>query len=363
MVLAEYNMTLLDLPNEILQRVAGFVHPPDLVAFVTTCRQCYTITETRLKQHRDLRDKYSKISVVSDYDDGSHINHPVDVIHRIQTNPWLAFYIKKVCFDQHDLEVNRSHEDWVEGRYLDSNTEVLWNQLDPKLVQIVSCMQFEQQDQHCLAEEMWKGGHGETFAALLTLLPSLTTLVLGTSIIENENYDFLHMFFDHASSRPSTCQCLTKLHTIELGEYDDLESSELQFLDTMTLIPSLRNIHFESFADNFNWVDSARNRMNLPSNVENMSMGECGMALTGLIQLIKFMHKLKRLDFEGFFYVSRNDGARKESLYARARFRADVLRIGDTKGLKWKMTVKPKNDNASVSCTVRMRVAELAHEL
>ena len=363
--LLDDEMELLDLPNELLQKVAGFIHPFDLIAFVTTCQLIHTNAEARLQQHRTLRDKYSKIRVVCDYGEGLYFKHPLDVIHEIRTNTWLELYITDVCFDRQDSEGPPDGETWVEGCYFNPETKVKIDQMDMKLVDRVSCFGLTAGQKDEWAGMIAKGWHNATFVVLLTLLPNLTQLRLGRRVFDGFCFLRLMLYYDIRHS--PNAYCLPKLHTLELDNWDTYSRDPCVRLKMMTLIPSLRRLHIDSLVGRGGHdpvLDADRESWWMDSNVEDINLGNCGQRLTYVLQLINPMQNLKRLDFESYFRIDEDSDDQRETMArARARFGRDIVLIEDMKGMESKTTMEPEDSIGSVRYTVRMRVTELAHEL
>lgn len=53
--------TLMNLPNELLQKVVDDAYREDLVNLVSTCRRIFALSQSGLKRHRELQSRYGTL--------------------------------------------------------------------------------------------------------------------------------------------------------------------------------------------------------------------------------------------------------------------------------------------------------------
>jgi hypothetical protein len=94
-------MTLLELPDEILQDIVKYSLPYGFESFILACKRIYTIGKENIAIHNRLKRTYK------DFQYGKDIRCAIQLLHRIANEPLIAEYIEEA-----DLHPVDEYYDW-----------------------------------------------------------------------------------------------------------------------------------------------------------------------------------------------------------------------------------------------------------
>ena len=361
------------LPNEILKALTEFVPPFDLIAFVTTCKTIHIFAAGRLKDHRELRDRYQAVRVINGGGGGPgiHYRHAFDVMLDIERNPWLVCYLQDAEFwpTDHGHRANPG-TDWLANHFFNVDTGNNLGNLVRKPVELLEVVGLTNDEKSHWRTALDMGDHSASFAVLLTLLPNLRKLTLRACDVCKK---WLDPVFRVANSGGSVKPILTRLEGVfiaPLGNIFDPEDGENpQVLEELVLIPSVRTLTAHVLGNHPYVCPATKNPDDhRVSHIQEVSITYSGMTATALAELVKPMVDLRRLDY----YVGWPwDGEWHEEPNGVAQYKFDfdsqVGTLLENRGLIWKVGVLDKSKDYGIenylTQNVKIRTPEMAHEI
>ena len=366
-------MASTKVPNEIFKVLTDFIHPFDLIAFVTTCKTIHTLAASRLKEHRQLQHKYQAISIVerSRPTSAFHYCHAFDVMLAIERNPWLVCYLQDAEFwpTDHGHRANPG-TDWLANHFFNVDTGNNLGNLVRKPVELLEVVGLTNDEKSHWRTALDMGDHSASFAVLLTLLPNLRKLTLrGCDLCKK----WLDPVFRVANSGGSVKPILTGLEEVFIAPLgnnfvpDDGENP--QVLEELVLIPSVRTLTAHVLGNHPYVCPATKNSDDhRVSHIQEVSITYSGMTATALAELVKPMVDLRRLDY----YVGWSwDGEWHEQPNGVAQYKLDfdsqVGTLLENRGLIWKVGILDKSKDYGIeNCltqNVKIRRPEMAHEI
>ena len=221
---------LMDLPNELLEKVVSNTYREDLVNFAITSKRIHALARSALERHRELQAEYSGV-----FDSHSDSGVLARLVVNIIQDPRIGCYVT-------DLAIRGWNKAWM-AEYQGSG----YPEHDEYPEITMSCLREAIRNKPYLTDEArvsWlmgleKGDEEPLIALLFSLLPNLSKLTINTSShLGFEEIECLRLQFalDEVLETPSR-SLLSKLHTVEL------KSGAWNAFDTfrrLIQIPSLR---------------------------------------------------------------------------------------------------------------------------
>lgn len=221
-----------DLSNELVLEIINHVLPDDLESFTSTCKTIWIMAKEKLRIHRHLKQRYSRLRCSYGSDSLSDILDDVIVDYR------TVFYIKELTVDLwysawHDPE-DSDMEDWdTKDLHLPypEHQMVRMRQAASELVPQAHSREWIQ--------EIEKGDQGPVFGLLLLLLPNLSTLRIKRFGYTDER---LFETLERVAAMRGTELPLSKLKKIELLHADRYEFEDLYPVIQFAALPSVNSI-------------------------------------------------------------------------------------------------------------------------
>lgn len=298
-------MASIELPNEILKALTDFIHPLDLIAFVTTCKTNHTLAASRLKEHRELRDKYRAIGVI---DRGASratlcYKHPYDLLYDLDRSPWLACYIRAVSFQPEDGDGHTPEPDWVSGCSFTPDTSAKLDSLCTKPSEIIRTLSLSDAERVTWHTALDKGDHSASFAVLLLVLPELRSLSLqGHGEVYKPWLDPIWRYGSHdTAARP----ILSKFEELSVAHWDTEYGEDPRVLEELIFVPSLRKLRAHMIgdsesrdADQYISMTSKDPNDERVSKIREVDISYSGLSATALAEIVKPMVDLQWLNYE-----------------------------------------------------------------
>lgn len=213
------------LPNELVLMVLNRLSPSDADVFCMLSKDIRKVAASFLKEHTDLKRKYTKCRYISDsavYDNPN--GPPADLLMDIIQNPNSALYVRSL------------HLEGIQyggANYMTKESAVkLFN------AAIRSCAMIsgdEEQDQWC--ESIMTGEEDAVVALLLLMLPNLVTLRLDNC----DGHLISHTLARISSSGDKVA--LTQLSAVQFGQgFNDRIFDYDGILPSLTLLPAVKRI-------------------------------------------------------------------------------------------------------------------------
>lgn len=151
---------LLDLPEELIIKIAWAIEPEDFDVWLSTCHTIYEVSKECIDGHRKLKAKYSRIVLTE---------HPATLLHQIWKDPVVARYITSLGYHEHDaLEVGT--DDLAIQQLDECNDDLLTK--TPYFMEVLKNHASIHDKRGVLRYE------SDAFTLLLCLLPNVTKLTL-----------------------------------------------------------------------------------------------------------------------------------------------------------------------------------------
>lgn len=168
-------MTLLDLPNELLQCILDASRPHGFESFALTCHRLHDLSQPQISSHNQLKKIYTSVHCRSDSD----CAHPYALIQRIWTRPLAAPYVRRAS-----CSISPGRRNPPDTQHLASD----WPTTLSRWLQ--ASLYFERANVNAGHLELWRDRmlachSGSDVAMLLTLLPNLEWLAITGYISES----------------------------------------------------------------------------------------------------------------------------------------------------------------------------------
>ena len=237
-------MKLQDLPQDVVLLIGNLVEPDDFDAWLATCRDVYAASQTRLKHHQELKDRYS-VCVLKD-------DHPATLLYAIWEDAWVARYVKTLDFTSHGFWEDTGTGTEYEMGFHQVDSVTCSNILECKDELLTSVPQtfFELSMFH--SEDFALGDETPSLGLLLLLLTNLQVLRLRRPIWNAHDIRVLIRKINAQAidlrGEPSACERyapLSKLHTMEMDMSqleDEPAGADLLPFVIFNDLPSLRKI-------------------------------------------------------------------------------------------------------------------------
>ena len=230
--------------------------------------------------------------------------HAVDLLLAIERDPRIAgavAFVQYHCGDD-DMNLKEDRDDdrapeWHGAALSESNLASL--QTHP--ADMLDMISLTSQERLQWRADLEIGSHSATFAVLLTRLPNLKTISL---VGFGETWKpYLDKIFNHASTNPGTT-ILAKLTEAHASHYDNEFGEDIEVIDELILIPSLKKFSAHMLGD----IDAGeyqclqtKNGDTRTSNVEEVEFTHSQLDHNDIAEFLKPMVNLKRMDYDCMF--------------------------------------------------------------
>ena len=328
--LASGNMSLLDLPNEVLGTIIDRVDPGDLDSIAESSPLLKSLATRALKVHHEREQKYTNIEVFGCHE---HIGqHPLQLLGQICANPQLAWYPKSLKVEccgepvmehnddefaplMHDEEFDQKFElEYFNGDCWKSDVisvyKVIrsWGEDIRDLV--FQSGYFDEEESERWYNHIRKGNREAIVGLLLTLLPNL-------EVIEFEAYglgvDFLFKIVqcitgprrESSKKTEDGARVLTKLREFRLRGWSENEefnegSEDFCLAGYFARLPSMRKIvaletdtRFSLF-DNHPWTKIESGS----SGIDEIHLGHVSMSTMSIVDCLRSLKALRKFYYE-----------------------------------------------------------------
>ena len=220
---------LIELPNEVLERIIESFLPDDIDNFSISCRQFYALSAAKFPKHKEMKHLYAYASCSRDGSGSFTFEHPVFLLQTLCENPHIANYIKTL---------------WIEDYLLTKKAVETANDILEEVQAIVQSynrlLSTEERDRW--AKDFLFGFDDGYTALIAMMLPCLEKLV-----IEDDGAlrDMHRLHKAHSRSRPlSGTMTLSKLSRVELtyggGAFENGYADDILFYASLPSIRYLR---------------------------------------------------------------------------------------------------------------------------
>ena len=328
--LASGNMSLLDLPNEILGSIIDRLDPGDLDHFAESSPLLKRLATHALEVHHEREQKYTNIEVFGCH---NHVGqHPLQLLGRICANPQLAWYPKSLkveCCGERVTEHNDgdfapliNDEEFEKGMESDYFNEDYWESDVINVYGIIKIWAktirdlvfqsgyFDEEDCECWYNHIRNGNHEAIVGLLVTLLPNLET-------IESEAYttrlDLVVKFVRCITGPPREsskrtedgARVLTKLRELRLRRWEYHTQSNPELVDFglagyFARLPSMRKIcaveadcrFFASYHHPWTQIESGS------SSIDEVHLEDASMGTMSIVYCLRSLKALRKFSYD-----------------------------------------------------------------
>ena len=256
---------IFNLANEVLYQIIAATRLHDIESLAASCKTINILAQPKLKRHRELKKKYSKLASrdLGDLDNAPGV-HPIYLLRDILHDTALAQYptiIRNIPFDNDYYEWLNTDYDIAEL----VGIRAVAAGCDREIQNLIyHCPFIETPERDTWRDEIMQGRGEAVFGLLLTLLPHLTSMAVAqqpeglfTQILKRI-VELQQLTHRHAT------QALTQLARIDTAPYYsvyEMTAHQFDYLSQYALLPSMRTItgsYFETgVSGTFQWRHSS----------------------------------------------------------------------------------------------------------
>ncbi|KAL8724142.1 MAG: hypothetical protein Q9181_006964 [Wetmoreana brouardii] len=247
-------LTILYLPNELIDHISRLLSPPDLEAFARSSKPIYTALQHALKRHAQYKKKYALIKFghrwfnpsvrapVSDY-----CRHALLLLASILENPDIAHYptTTKISFCADEDDCLDCLAQSVIENYSDELRHMI-DECDHITTSLIASMSVS-----------IRHPQNENAAACLAvnLLPNLRSLTLDCFEADTLHNIVRSIALANGNPKsPNHQRALPQLRDFSLSCMDDDEAIAMKFYGSFAMLPSIRSLHgYGIDGETFNW--------------------------------------------------------------------------------------------------------------
>ena len=252
----------------------------------------------------DIQEKYRAVRIGGEAGNGLidatvDIDHPVDLLYAIECNQRIADAVLELEWMPGDSEVSLTiHRDpaWDSEWHGTPQSKSNLANLQTHPLDTVDLGLTEDEILHWRGE-IDAGGHSAIFAILLCKLPSLSSLNLTNGCFLYP--DYLNKVFRQTSTQ-SRSTILSKLTKAYVTHNDTEGGEQIEVLDEMVLVPSLKKLECHMLGDDGNDYHCLQTKSGdtRTSNIEEVDISWSLLTPIDIAELLKPLVKLKKLDYE-----------------------------------------------------------------
>ena len=303
---------LLDFANEILYQIITATSPQDIESLAASCRIIHTLAESKIKRHRELKRKYTRLAFLDcGYAGNAPGVHPIYVLRDVLHDTAVAQYptvIRSTPFDSY-LYDERFNTDRDGPELKDVRAVAVGCEKDIENA-IYECAFIEIWEREAWKVQIMQGRGEAIFGLLLTLLPHLTSMV----ILQQPEGMFMRMLrriaeFQQPPNRHAP-QALTKLARVETtsdnSRYDIGRADEFDFMSQYSLLQSMRTISGSEFQVGVGWDAQTFQWRQKPgiSAVTEINIHRSTVDGESIINLLRGVRALERFSFSSGGYMA-----------------------------------------------------------
>ena len=290
---------LLDLPNELLDRIILNVWPFDLPSLAICNKIIYNLAEKALKQHLALQKRYSTLAFAKDDDvfeskASDDTKSALLFLGRIIEDPEIAYYptvVQMGGFHSVYYECDKKDEEVFNNRL------ACVHKYSDRLKELLDGCDFildqEKEDMLTHISDPWRDGVARAF--LLALLPNLKSLILQNiyDLDYPEESDYIQNLIQNIVKRVARSnldimstghgQALTRLRELTIRGADRSDTRSMEPFGFFAVLPSIRALRgHRIYADIFRWDDAFRPKS---SNVTEITI-ECSFISSNAFEVL-----------------------------------------------------------------------------
>ncbi|KAI4247203.1 MAG: hypothetical protein L6R40_001546 [Gallowayella cf. fulva] len=300
---------MLDLPNEVLLEIISNVRNADLDSFASTCKVLRTLAAPALREHRDRKELYAKITYGQPKDkyEENFWLHPTLMLRHLLSHD-LFCYPTSLAIRDH----NYPGAEWDDGRQYDDDGTVIHGQsrsdVDlalesfPKDVEpLIRPFSHLHRDVDLTSAILEDGDIGATLGSLLYLLPNLMTLNITDYNERSDGMANLKQILDDVLAASNQCSQnaavasappLSKLNHVtftrsDCGNVGD--NWELEMWAPLFYLPSMRTVR----SDHLRAPEEKWNYPRLRSKIEKLIISYPDLGLTSLDTYLRDIENLR----------------------------------------------------------------------
>lgn len=312
-------ITILSLPNELLDQIFNDLHIDDIEAFSSCCKTVKLFAAARVEKHRARKFKFSTIAIeprnglVGPYDhlpndvlDDEVLEHgkrtdliPTSLLQDFLMDEENAMYPRLMSI-RHIDEIHYGSEEKrrpLIATYLEQH-----HGLEGKIVAKVKQIQKSLYPENPAVEahdwiDSIKGGNFDATAALLvTLFPNVNTLRMANHHATTENLltsTLERLMSVAAKEGPRAFGAFTELSEINLDGLRGDERANGKLIAALMILPSMRVIKGRRiYLPSFDWPYGSAT-----SSVNELSLWCCQMSSDSLVSCLERIRALKRFTY------------------------------------------------------------------
>ena len=287
------------LPNEIIYQISSRVQPGDLENYGCTSHRINKITAPFVQEHRQLRRRYTKISL-------SHVE-AAKLFYDICTRPWVALYPRH-------LEV-RSNKEW---RSFDCSRnmlravqleEITLKQRSTGVEDIRSMIQrtglIPESETDLWIHHLERGDEDYLFAIMLACLPNIERLVIRLDRSMLEQVKEMIRAIQRQASSPCHIKALSRLRDARVIEREGHTTCDLELFPLLASLPGIQVLHARNLVGMYRecYRDGWLSYPGASSTITHIFLETCGMSVEGLEKLCNSIKTLR-----SFKYVAHRSG-------------------------------------------------------
>lgn len=294
-------MSFNALPNELIHQISQRVQPADLENYGRTSHRVRRIAAPFVQEHRQLKAKYTKISV-------NHVA-AAKMLYDMCARPWIALYPQSV-----ELRGHRSWRNFENPRNRERAALVAEVVGKRSLVDEADLRNLLHQTRLIPAQEAdgWiekinKGDEDYLFALMLACLPNIQRLTVS---LDHTKLEQVKEMIRSIKRQPPVAlgdRALSKLKTVYVLEKDTSENGvcDLEMFPLLASLPGIQSMHGRNLVGMYRecYRDGWLEYPGASPTIEHIFLETCGMSVEGLEKLCNSIRALR-----SFKYIAHRAG-------------------------------------------------------
>ena len=293
---------------------------------------------------QDIQGKYRAVRIGRQSEHGLldatvDIDHPVDLLYAIECDQRIADVVLELEWMPGDRETYLTiHRDpaWDPAWHGTPQSKLNLANLQTHPLHMVN-LELTNDEKLRGKGEIDAGGHSAIFAIILCKLPNLSSLGLTDGCYQYLEY--LNKVFRQTSTQPNST-ILSKLVKAYVSHNDTEGGEQVEVLDELVLVPSLKKLECHMLGDGDNDYHCLQTKTGdtRTSNIEEVDISWSILTPIDIAEFLKPLVKLKKLDYENYHPDwSTSQGFPGELEDAREEFQDAIGDMLEQRDLIWKM--------------------------
>lgn len=292
-------MSFSALPNELIYQIAQRVQPDDLDSFGHTSHRIKNVAAPFVKEHRQLKAQYSKISL-------GHVG-AAKLVYEMCARPWLRLYPRSL-----ELRANRQ---W---RTLE-NPGTRAKAKEVEAITVTRSLAEEEDIRDVLRrtrlipahevdkwlEEIERGDEDYLFALMLACLPNLERLIIRLDHTRLEQVKEMVRTIKRQPESSQHPRALSRLKDARVLEREGSNTCDLELFPLIASLPGIEFLHGRNLVGMYRecYRDGWLTYPGASPTITHITLETCGMSVEGLEKLCDSITGLR-----SFKYVAHRAG-------------------------------------------------------